>query len=163
MPSFDVVNTIDMQEIDNAVNMVKRDIATRYDFRDTGSSIELSKSDKSIIIKTDTDFRIDIIKDMLQTRTISRKVSLKTFEYGNIEKATGMTARLKVDLKEGISKDKAKEINTFIKNMKLKVNSQIQGEQLRVTAKKIDDLQHVMSELRSSKIEIPMQFVNMKK
>ena len=100
---------------------------------------------------------------MLQTRTISRKVSLKTFEYGNIEKATGMTARLKVDLKEGISKDKAKEINAFIKNMKLKVNSQIQGEQLRVTAKKIDDLQHVMAELRSSKIEIPMQFVNMKK
>ncbi len=163
MPSFDIVNSIDMQEIDNAVNMVKRDIATRYDFRDTSSSIDLNKGDKCIIINTDTDFRIDIIKDMLQNRSISRKVSLKTYDYGSIEKATGMTVRMKVALIEGIDKEKAKEINKYIKNMKLKVNSQIQGEQLRVTGKKIDDLQTVMSELKSSKIDIPMQFVNMKK
>ena len=100
---------------------------------------------------------------MLQNRSISRKVSLKTYDYGSIEKSTGMTVRMKVALIEGIDKEKAKEINKYIKNMKLKVNSQIQGEQLRVTGKKIDDLQTVMSELKSSKIDIPMQFVNMKK
>ena len=162
MPSFDVVNSIDMQEVDNAVNMCKKDIANRYDFRGTDSSITLNKSDNFITIETDNDYKLDAIIDMLHNRSISRKISLKTYDYQTIEKASGMRVRQKINLKSGISKEDGKKINVLIKNTKLKVSSQIQGEQLRVTAKKIDDLQEVISMLKGSDINVPLQFVNMK-
>ena len=99
---------------------------------------------------------------MLHNRSISRKISLKTYDYQTIEKASGMRVRQKINLKSGISKEDGKKINVLIKNTKLKVSSQIQGEQLRVTAKKIDDLQEVISMLKGSDINVPLQFVNMK-
>tara|TARA_B100000941_G_scaffold155498_1_gene110330 strand:+ start:2625 stop:3116 length:492 start_codon:yes stop_codon:yes gene_type:complete len=163
MPSFDIVNTFDMQEIDNAVNTVKRDILTRYDLKGTDADIKLNKTDKNITILANNDMHLTAIIDMLQNRSISRKISLKTYEFLNEEKSTGMKVRQQVNLKEGISKEIASKINKLIKAMKLKVQSQIQGDQLRVSAKKIDDLQRVISELEKLDIEIPLNYVNMKK
>ena len=163
MPSFDIENTIDLQEIDNAVNTVKRDIASRYDFKGSESTIILNKSDNKIKIETDTEYKIEAIVDMLENRSIARKISIKTYKYNSIEKASGGTVRQQIDLQSGISKEIAKKINVLIKGMKLKVNSQIIGEKLRVTAKKIDHLQDVIHELKNKNIEIPLQYVNMKK
>ena len=162
MPSFDIVSSLDMQEIDNAVNMVKRDINNRYDFKGSTSSITLNKNDNHLIIEGDTDYQMDTIVDMLQNRAISRKVSVKAFKYNDIENASGMKFRQRVELQSGISKENAKRINVLIKDMKLKVNPQIQGEQIRVTAKKIDDLQAVITHLKGKNLDIPLQFVNMK-
>ena len=162
MPSFDIVSSLDMQEIDNAVNMVKRDINNRYDFKGSTSSITLNKNDNYITIEGDNDYQMDTIVDMLQNRAISRKVSVKAFKYNDIENAAGMKFRQRVELQSGISKENGKKINTLIKDMKLKVNSQIQGEKIRVTAKKIDDLQTVISHLKGKNLNIPLQFVNMK-
>ena len=162
MPSFDIVSSLDMQEIDNAVNMVKRDLKNRYDFKGSSSSITLSKDDNSIIIVGDNEYQMDTIVDMLQNRAISRKVSVKSFKYNNIENASGMKFRQRVDLQSGISKENGKKINTLIKDMKLKINSQIQGEQVRVSGKKIDDLQAVITNLNQKNMDIPLQFINMR-
>lgn len=162
MPSFDIVSTFDMQEVDNAVNTVKRDIVTRYDLKGTEAKIELNKTDKSITLNADNDMHLMAIRDMLENRSVSRKISLKTFDYQEEEQATGMTIRQLVKLKEGINKENATKINKMIKSLKMKVQSQIQGEQLRVTAKKIDDLQSVISELNNASLDIPLNFVNMK-
>jgi hypothetical protein len=163
MPSFDIVNTFDMQEIDNAVNTVKRDILTRYDLKGTDADIKLNKTDKNITILANNDMHLAAIRDMLQNRSISRKISLKTYEFLDEEKLSGMRVRQQVNLKEGISKEITSKINKLIKAMKIKVQSQIQGDQLRVSAKKIDDLQRVISGLEKLDIEIPLNYVNMKK
>ena len=162
MPSFDINCGFDMQEMDNAVNMVKKDILNRYDFKGSSSSITLSKSDNIVTISGDNDYHINTIFDMLQNRALGRKLSLKTFKQNEMESATGMTLRKKVDLISGLTKEGGKEINSFIKNLKLKVNSQLQGDYVRVTGKKIDDLQTVMNELKISKLDYPLQFINMK-
>ena len=162
MPSFDIVSTFDMQEVDNAVNTVKRDITTRYDLKGTQAKIELNKTDKSITLHADNDMHLVAIRDMLQNRAISRKISLKTFDFQEEENASGMSIRQLVKLREGISKENATKINKMIKGMKLKVQSQIQGEQLRVTAKKIDDLQSVISTIKEANFDIELQYVNMK-
>jgi cyclic-di-GMP-binding protein len=162
MPSFDIVSSFDLQEVDNAVNTVKRDIITRYDLKGTNASIDLNKTDKSITIIADNDMHIMAIRDMLENRSVSRKISLKTFDYQEEEQATGMTIRQLVKLKEGVNKENATKINKLIKGLKMKVQSQIQGEQLRVTAKKIDDLQSVINELNNTSLDIPLNFVNMK-
>ena len=163
MASFDIVSTYDMQEVDNSVNMVKRDILNRYDFRGTNSEISLNKSEKNIKIETSSSMKREAIVDMLKNRSISRKVSIKIFDFKEEEKASGMNVRQYVYLKEGISKENAKVINTLIKNYKLKVQSQIQSDQIRVTGKKIDDLQNIISRLKSEKLSIPLQFINFKK
>ena len=111
MPSLDIVSTYDMQEIDNAVNIVKRDIANRYDFRGTNSSISLDKSEKKIKIESSSSMQREAIVDMLKDRSITRKVSLKTYDFKEEEKASGMSVRQYVHLKEGISKENAKTIN----------------------------------------------------
>ena len=163
MASFDIVSSFDMQELDNAVNMVKRDILNRYDFKGTNSQISLNKQDKNIKIETSSTMQREAIVDMLKNRSISRKVSIKIFDFKEEEKASGMTVRQFVHLKEGISKENAKVINKLIKSFKLKVQSQIQGEQIRVTAKKIDDLQHIIGRLKEENPSIPLQYINFKK
>tara|TARA_B100000131_G_C18008361_1_gene569425 strand:+ start:114 stop:605 length:492 start_codon:yes stop_codon:yes gene_type:complete len=163
MPSFDIVSTYDLQEVDNAVNIVKRDIQNRYDFRGSNSSINLDKSEKKIKIEAGNSMQREAIVDMLQDRSITRKVSLKVYDFKEEEKASGMMVRQYVNLKEGISKENSKKINKFIKEYKLKVQSQIQGEQLRVTSKKIDDLQEVIKRLDAEKIDIALQYINFKK
>ena len=163
MPSFDVVSKFDLQEIENSVNMVNRDISNRYDFRGTQTKVILNKKDNNIKVESDSEMRLDIVRDMLEKRAIGRKVSLKTFTFNNPQKASGMSIRQLIELNQGISKDQAKLINNLIKESKLKVQSQIQGDQIRVTAKKIDDLQMVISQLKDSSVDIPLQFINMKK
>ena len=162
MPSFDIVSSFNMQEVDNAVNMVVRDIGNRYDFRGSKTSVSLDKGEKLIIIFADNTMQLAAVVDMLKSRAISRKVSLKVFKFHDEESAVGTSIRQKISLREGIDRDRAKNINKMIKDKKLKVQSQIQGEQLRVTGKKIDDLQSVMSMLKSANFDIPLQYVNMK-
>ena len=163
MPSFDVVSAFDMQEVDNAVNMAKRDIMNRYDLKGTGAAISLNKSEKSIKIEADGKMHREAIVDMLKNRSISRKLPLKIYEFKEEEKASGMKVRQYVLLKEGISKENAKIINMLIKNYRLKAQSQIQGEQIRVTAKKIDVLQEIIANLKSEDLSVALQFTNFKK
>ena len=162
MPTFDIVSKLDMQEVDNTINMVTRDIANRYDFRGSSTKVTLNKSEKTIKLEADNDMQLTAVRDMLENRAISRKLSIKIFDFQNEENASGMSVRQMIKLREGIDTDNAKSINKMIKNMKLKVQSQIQGDQLRVTGKKIDDLQNVINALNDAKLDFPLQFVNMK-
>ena len=162
MPSFDIVSSFNMQEVDNAVNMVIRDIVNRYDFRGSKTKITLDKGEKNITILADNTMQLAAVVDMLKSRAISRKISLKVFKFHEEESAVGTSIRQRVSLREGIDRDRAKKINKMIKDKKLKVQSQIQGEQLRVTGKKIDDLQSVMSTIKEANLDIELQYVNMK-
>jgi len=162
MPSFDIVSSFNMQEIDNAVNMVIRDIVNRYDFRGSKTSLTLDKGEKNITIMADNTMQLAAVVDMLKSRAISRKISLKVFKFHEEESATGTSIRQRVSLREGIDRDRAKKINKLIKDKRLKVQSQIQGEQLRVTGKKIDDLQSVISTIKEANLDIELQYVNMK-
>tara|TARA_B100000945_G_C19875294_1_gene364688 strand:+ start:27 stop:518 length:492 start_codon:yes stop_codon:yes gene_type:complete len=163
MPSFDIVSTFDIQELDNAVNITAREVTTRYDLRDQGCQISLNKTDKKILVEAKTEMALKAMTDILQNRSVNRKLSVKIFEFKAVESASGMSVRQTINLKEGITKENSKKINTLIKNLKLKVQSQIQGEQLRVTSKKIDDLQNVIEQLKKSNIDIHLDFVNFKK
>ena len=163
MPSFDIVSKYEVQEIENSVNMVTRDIANRYDFRGSSTHILFSKKEGIIKIESDSEMRLIAVRDMLEKRAIGRSVALKTFKFNEIEKGSGMTVRQKVELQEGISKENAKKVNKMIKDSKLKVQPQIQGEQIRVTGKKINDLQSIISFLKKENLDIPLQFINMKK
>lgn len=163
MPSFDIVSTFDIQELDNAVNITAREVTTRYDLRDQSCKISLNKTDKTILVEAKTEMALKAMTDILQNRSVNRKLSIKIFEFKDVESASGMSVRQTINLKEGITKENSKKINTLIKNLKLKVQSQIQGEQLRVTAKKIDDLQNVIEQLKKSNIDIHLDFVNFKK
>ena len=162
MPSFDIVSSFNMQEIDNAVNMVIRDIVNRYDFRGSKTSLTLDKGEKNITVMADNTMQLAAVVDMLKSRAISRKISLKVFKFHEEESATGTSIRQRVSLREGIDRDRAKKINKLIKDERLKVQSQIQGEQLRVTGKKIDDLQSVISTIKEANLDIELQYVNMK-
>ena len=163
MPTFDIVCRYEIHEIENSVNMVKRDILNRYDFKGSSTSIILDKKNAAIKIESNSEIQLGSVRDMLEKRAVGRKVSLQTFQIHDVEKGSGMIVRQNIELQAGISKDNAKKINKLIKNSKIKVQSQIQGEQLRVTGKKIDDLQAVIKLLKDENLGIPLQFVNMKK
>ena len=163
MPTFDIVCRYEIHEIENSVNMVKRDILNRYDFKGSSTSIILDKKNATIKIESNSELQLESVRDMLEKRAVGRKVSLQTFQIHDVEKGSGMIVRQNIELQAGISKDNAKTINKLIKNSKIKVQSQIQGEQLRVTGKKIDDLQDVIKLLKDENLGIPLQFVNMKK
>ena len=162
MPSFDIVSQYDIQELHNAVNMAKRDVANRYDLKTTKAGIELNKSEEKIRLDADNEFHLDAVRDILEKRTINRKLSLKIFDKGDIEVASGLAVRQIIKLKKGIDRENATFLNKLIKTLKLKVQSQIQGDQLRVTGKKIDDLQKVINEIKSTDFSINIDFVNMK-
>ena len=163
MPTFDIVCSYEIHEIENTVNMVKRDILSRYDFKGSSTNITLDKKTAAIKIESNSEMQLGSVRDMLEKRAVGRKVSLKTFIIHDIEKVSGRIVRQNIELQEGISKDNAKKINKLIKDSKLKVQSQIQGEKLRVTGKKIDDLQTIIFFLKDQNLGIPLQFVNMKK
>ena len=163
MPSFDIVSTFNNQELDNAINITAREVLTRYDLKDQNCTINFNKSDKTIVLEAANEMALKAMSDILQNRSINRGLSIKIFDFGVVENAAGMSVRQTVTLKEGISKENAKKINTFIKGLKLKVQSQIQGEQLRVTGKKIDDLQQIINELKKGSFEIHLDYVNFKK
>lgn len=159
MPSFDVLSEVDAQEVRNAVDQASREIANRYDFKGTGSSIELG--DGSITLRTSSEDKLRALRQVLEEKLVKRKVSLKALTYGDVEDASGATVRQVVTLAAGISSEKARELNRFIKGLGLKgVQSQAQGDELRVTSKKRDDLQTVMTALREGDFGIPISFGN---
>jgi len=159
MPSFDVVSEVDFQEVRNAVDQASREVSTRFDFKGTGSTIDLS--DKSIELATESDQRLKALTQVLEEKLVKRKVSLKVLGYGNVEEASKGTVRQTVALNVGISDEKAREIGKYIKGLTLKgVQHQVQGDQLRVSGKKRDDLQTVIAELKAKDFGIPLQFVN---
>jgi cyclic-di-GMP-binding protein len=159
MPTFDVVSEVDRQEVHNAVDQARREIATRFDFKDTHSSIELG--DTSIDLHTASEDRLRALSQVLEEKLVRRKVSLKALSYGRIEEAAKGTVRQTATLNVGISDEKAREIGKFIKGLGLKgVSHQVQGQQLRVSGKKKDDLQAAISRLRDNDFGIPLQFTN---
>jgi uncharacterized protein YajQ (UPF0234 family) len=159
MPSFDVVSEIDKQEVRNAVDQASREVANRFDFKGTNTTIELA--DQSITLHSVTEDRLNALRQVLEEKLVKRKVSLKALDYQKVEEAAGGTARQHVNLVAGISTEKAKTLNKFIKGLGLKgVQSQVQGDQLRVTGKKRDDLQAAIAALREEDFGIPLQFNN---
>ena len=159
MPSFDVVSQIDMQELRNAVDQATREIVTRFDFKDTNTTIDLAAD--TITLASVSEDRLAATRQLLEERLVKRKVSLKVLDYGKIEEASKGTARQVVKLQAGISSDKAKAINSHLKTLGLKgIQSQTQGDQVRVTGKKRDDLQEVIAALREHDFGIPLQFEN---
>ena len=159
MPSFDVVSEVDMQEVRNGVDQASREISQRFDFKGTDSSIELK--DKAIELHTESEPRLEALKQVLEEKMVKRGVSLKALGFGNVEEATKGTVRQTVTLRVGITDDKAKEVGKFVKALGMKgVQHQIQGEQVRVTAKKRDDLQTVIAQLKDHDFDLPLQFNN---
>jgi hypothetical protein len=159
MPSFDVVSEVDFQEVRNAVDQAHREVSTRFDFKGTDSTIELSE--KSVELHTESEQRLKALTQVLEEKLVKRKVSLKLLSYGNVEEAAKGTVRQTVTLNVGISDEKAREIGKYIKGLPLKgIQHQVQGDQLRVTGKKRDDLQKVIGELREHDFGVPLQFNN---
>lgn len=159
MPSFDVTSEVDMQEVRNAVDQASREIVTRFDFKGTDSSVELG--DDAITLNSSNEDRLTALRQVLQEKLVKRSVSLKALDYGDVEQASGGRARQHVALSTGISSDKAKELNKFIKALGIKgVQSSTQGDQLRVNAKKRDTLQEVIQALKEHNFDIPLQFGN---
>jgi uncharacterized protein YajQ (UPF0234 family) len=159
MPSFDVVSEIDLQEVRNAVDQARREVSTRYDFKGTDTDIGLEE--KAITLNSSSEDRLAALRLLLEEKFVKRKVSLKSLDYGKVEDAAGGRSRQRITLQAGISSDKARGINKAIKDLGLKgVQSQTQGEQVRVTAKKRDDLQAVIAHLKAGDHGIPLQFTN---
>jgi uncharacterized protein YajQ (UPF0234 family) len=160
--SFDIVSEIDFQEADNAVNQAIKEIHQRYDLKDSNTQIELNKKEKLININTKDDYSLKASVDILETKFIRRNISIKALKFNEPEAAAGGRLKQIIDLQSGISKEKAKLITKMIKESKLKVNAQIQDEQIRVSAPKIDDLQAVIKLVKEADLDFPTQFVNMK-
>lgn len=159
MPSFDVVSKVDMAELKNAVNQTRKELEQRYDFRDAQATID-ELGEEGLTLKANSEGRVDAIKDTLQSKLVKRGISLKSVTFGKTEPAGGAMQKLSVTLVNGIEKEFGKKIIKFIKDAGLKVEAQIQGDQLRVTGKKKDDLQAVMAALKAEEFEQPLQFVN---
>ncbi|MDX8397277.1 MAG: YajQ family cyclic di-GMP-binding protein [Mariprofundaceae bacterium] len=158
MPSLDVVCEIDLQEMDNAVNQVKKEITTRYDFKHSKASIELN--DGKITVVGDDVNNVNTVTEILRAKMVRRKLEVSALEYGEIEAASGDTRRQEITVKQGIDQDNAKKIVKLIKQEKMKVQAAIQGDQVRITGKKRDDLQAVMALIRGMNIDRPVGFTN---
>ncbi|MBC8107999.1 MAG: YajQ family cyclic di-GMP-binding protein [Anaerolineae bacterium] len=158
--SFDIVSEINLQEMDNAVNQAQKEIGTRYDFKGTAASVEFNRKDKELTLMADGEPQLEAVRKVVVEKMIKRSVDPKCMDAQKLEQATHKTVRQKVKLKDGIGKDTAKIIQKSIKELKLKVNASIQGEALRVTGSKKDDLQSVMTYLRANPPGIPIQFNN---
>jgi uncharacterized protein YajQ (UPF0234 family) len=160
--SFDIVSEIDLQEADNAVNQALKEIHQRYDLKDSNTTVELNKKDKLININTKDDYSLKASIDILQTKFIRRGISIKALKINEAEPAAGGRIKCVINLQSGISKENAKKITSLIKESKLKVNAQIQDEQIRVQGPKIDDLQSVIQMVKDADFDFPTQYVNMK-
>jgi len=158
--SFDIVSKIEMPEVQNAVDQALKEIAQRYDFKGSISKIELNQKDGKLTLTSDDEFKMKSVIDVLQSKLIKRGVPIKNLDYGKVESASGGTARQEVTLQQGIPQDKAKDIVKTIKGMKMKVQAQIREDEVRVSAKKLDDLQAVMAELKGQNFGVELQFDN---
>lgn len=160
--SFDVVSKVDLQEVRNAVDQTQREIAQRFDFKGTGSNVELTedRGAPAIVVKSSTDQKVKDSVKVLEEKLVKRKVPLKALQRGEIEPAAGGTARQTLALNQGISTEKAREIVKFVKGTKTKAQVAVQGDQVRVSAKSKDTLQEIMQSLREEDFGIPLQFTN---
>ena len=158
--SFDIVSEINLQEMDNAVNQAVKEITTRYDFKGTSASLEFSRKDKELTLTADGESQLEAVRKVLVEKMVKRGVDPKALDPQTAEQATHKTLRQKVKLKTGIDKDTAKTIQKAIKDLKLKVNASIQGDALRVTGSKKDDLQAVIAHLKATPPPVPLQFNN---
>jgi cyclic-di-GMP-binding protein len=158
--SFDIVSEINLQEMDNAVNQAQKEIATRYDFKGSAASIEFDRKAKELTLTADQEPQLEAVRSVLMAKMIKRGIDPKSMDPQKVEQATHKTVRQKVKLKSGIDKETAKAIQKTIKDLKLKVNASIQGEALRVSSAKKDDLQAVIAHLKANPPEIPIQFNN---
>jgi uncharacterized protein YajQ (UPF0234 family) len=156
--SFDIVSSVDLQEVKNALAQATKEIHTRFDLKGSGSSVELQGEE--ILLASADEFKLKAVRDVLEERLVKRNVPLKALSYGAVEQALGGTVRQRVTLQKGIPTDKAREMVKLIKTTKLKVQAAIQGDQLRVSGKSKDDLQAVMQMLRGTDLGIDMQFTN---
>jgi hypothetical protein len=162
MPSFDIVNEINAQEIDNAVNNTLKEVSTRYDFRGLHTEVDFSRKTNKIDIVAAESMKLKAVKDMLVKHFIKRNLEPKVLDFGAEQGTSSGAVKVSADIKEGIDRETAKKIVKEIKGTKLKVQPAIQDDRIRVTAKKIDDLQEVIRTLKGKNFGIPLQFVNMK-
>jgi cyclic-di-GMP-binding protein len=159
MPTFDVVSQVDMQEVRNAVDQSGRELVTRFDFKGTGSTIDLSGNE--LTLHSSTEDRLKAVQQVLEEKLVKRHISLRALDYGKVEEAAKGTARQLITLKAGIGPDQARAINKFIKDKAPKgVSSSSQGDQVRVTSKKRDELQATISALKEEDFGLPLQFEN---
>lgn len=158
--SFDIVSKVDLQEVLNAVQQTMKEIGQRFDFKGSKSDVELHKDKNEITVVSDDELKLKSVMDILQTKLIKRGVSIKALTYGKIEQASGNTVKQIITLQQGIPVEKAKEIVKIIKDTKMKVQAEIQKDQVRVRAKKIDDLQSIMKLLKEKDLGIHMEFIN---
>ncbi len=163
MPSFDIVSKVDLQTLDNAVNVAKKEIDNRWDFKGTHVSFELNKKDMVLEIEVESDMKLGQLEDVMLTKAMRQGLDAKSFDMSKEANASGKYIRKKIPIRNGIDKDNAKKIVKIIKDSGLKVQAAILDDTIRVTAKKIDDLQDVIQLCRSAAdIEVPLQFTNMK-
>lgn len=156
--SFDIVSDFDYQELVNAVDQTNRDISSRYDLKDTKTTVELGKD--TITVNTDSEFTLDAVHTILQTKAAKRQLSLKIFDYGKVESASGNRVRQEITLKKGISQEIAKQISKFIRDEFKKAQASIQGDAVRVSAKDKDELQAVIQRLKQEDYPVALQFTN---
>jgi hypothetical protein len=162
MPSFDISSKVDLQTLDNAVNIAKKEIDNRFDFKGTHVSVELNKKDMTIALEVESDMKLKQIEDVLLTKAMRQGLEAKCFDMSKEPSASGKYIRKTIAIKNGIDKDNAKKIVKLIKDSGLKVQAAIMDDIIRVTGKKIDDLQDVIQLCRSSDLDLPLQYVNMK-
>ncbi|WP_130471208.1 YajQ family cyclic di-GMP-binding protein [Candidatus Magnetaquicoccus inordinatus] len=159
MPSFDIVSETDLQEVDNAVNQVSKEIITRYDFKNAKCRVE--RKEAEITLHADDEYKREQVIEILKEKLIRRKVDIRVLDYGTVEPASGGTVRQVVTVRQGIEAELAKKLVKMIKDSKIKVQAAIQGVELRITGKKRDDLQEVITLLKAdTSIEQPLQFTN---
>jgi cyclic-di-GMP-binding protein len=158
--SFDIVSKIDMQELDNALNQARKELAQRYDLKDSNSNILFNQKDMELTLESASDFTLKSVVDVMQSKFIKRGISVQSLDYGKIESATQNSVRQKVKLKQGIDKETAKKITTAVKEMKLKVQASVQGDEVRISGKQLDDLQTVQRQLGAMDLGVPLQFLN---
>ncbi len=156
--SFDIVSQVSMPEVANAVDQARREISQRFDFKDTGTAI--TQDDKLIEVRSSTEDRLKAAVEVLKERAVKREISLKALHFGPMQPAAKGSVRQSINVNVGISEEKARELVKFVKGLKVKVQSQVQGDQLRVSGKKKDDLQAVIAALKAEDFGIPLQFQN---
>jgi cyclic-di-GMP-binding protein len=162
MPTFDIVSKVDIQTLDNAINNAKKEIINRYDFSGSNTSIELDKKALNIVVSTEDEMRMKSIQDVLITRVLKQQIDSKVLDFSKENYPSGSMLKKDIKVKQGIEKELAKKIVKEIKDSKLKVEASIMDDQVRVSAKKIDDLQSVISLLRGKSYDQPLQFINMR-
>lgn len=162
MPSFDIVNKVDLQEVDNALNNTRKMTQTRYDFRGSKTEIELNRKDSKISILTEDSMKMKAIENELIANLVKRKVDAKSVKFGDPERAAGDMVKLDAEILAGIDKETARKIVKMIKETKMKVQAAIQEDQVRVSGKKIDDLQSVIALLKEKDLGVPLQYINMR-